>query len=569
MKMMKDPRAEKQALKQKRVKRNMSAALCVTLAALALAACGKKNESVSLSAAASSADAPGWMENADKPIQFDWYIHFNWFSRQWGTSRVSRYITAKTGVDLRFIVPAGGEDERLNAMIAGNVLPDFITVGFWASQVPMMIEAELLEPLNKLAEQYDPYFFKMANPERLAWYTQEDGNVYGYPNASYTGLDYERYRGNLTANETFLVRKDIYEAIGRPDMTTPAGFLSALRMAKEQFPTVNNQPLIPLVFREFSGAGNDAFAGHLQHFLAMKPEKDGNYEDPLLGPDNPEYVRWLKTFRQAAAEGLIPMDVFVDRRSQIEEKAAQGRYFAMLYQNWDMQAPQGARYAADPGSIYIAVDGPKNSRGDDPTLAGGGISGWTITLVSKNCKDKARAIQFLTYLISEEGQMDTCFGVPEGNPYGIAPTYSLVNGVPKLLPEISEMDKTDKNRQEIDIGVQYTYWMLMDTPWMEQWPKTFSPALEQPQLWTRPYVTSFAIYDKLEMPSGSPDALIFDAIQRRWGQDLPKLLLAKTENEFDKTWSEYQAFKLEQGYAQLQRRQTDLLRANKAKLETK
>ena len=102
----------------------------------------------------------------------------------------------------------------------------------------------------------------------------------------------------------------------------------------------------------------------------------------------------MKMFRQAHEEGLFATDVFVDKRSQIEEKAAQGRYFCMLYQNWDMQAPQNALYAKDPNSIYIAVDGPKNTKGDDPVLAGGGIAGWTVTLISKNCKNPERAIQF-------------------------------------------------------------------------------------------------------------------------------------------------------------------------------
>ena len=542
----------------------------ILITALAVLSCTGKKETTSVSVASTSADEPGWKLNADKPIQFDWYIHFNWFSRQWGESRVSKYITELTGVDVRFIVPAGSEEERLNAMIAGQVLPDFITLGNWAGQIPMMIDADMLEPLNKLADQYDPYFFKVANPERLAWYTMKDGNVYGYPNASYTASDYEKYDGKMTANETFLVRKDMYEAIGSPDMTTPEGFLNALRAAKEKFPLINGQPIVPLGFREFGGSGNPALAGHLQHFLAMLPETaDGKYENPDMGPDNPEYARWLKCFRQAASEGLIPMDVFVDGRSQIEEKATQGRYFAMIYQSWDMQAPQLARYAADPNTTYIAVDGPKNSRGDDPILPGGGISGWTVTLISKNCKDKARAIQFLSYLLSEEGQMATCFGVPEGNPFGIEPTYTMVDGIPTLLPEIQDMDKNDKNRQEIEIGVQFTYWMLMDNAWQDQFGKEYAPALEQPQLWTRPYVRSFAVYDRLELEPGSDEALIADNITRRWGQDLPKLLLAKTETEFDKIWADFQKYKTDQGYAKLQAKQTSLLNENKARLSVK
>ncbi|MCL2881175.1 MAG: extracellular solute-binding protein, partial [Treponema sp.] len=348
--------------------------------------------------------------------------------------------------------------------------------------------------------------------------------------------------------------------------TTPEGFLNALRAAKAKFPVINGQPIIPLVFREFTSGGNAALAGHLQHYLAMLPETaDGKYEDPNLGPDNPEYVRWLKTFRQAASEGLIPMDVFVDQRPQIEEKAAQGRYFAMIYQNWDMQAAQIARYNADPNSIYIAVNGPKNTHGDDPMLPAGGIAGWTLTLISKNCKDKARAIQFLSYLMSEEGQMDTYFGVPENNPYGIEPTYTYNDGVPTLLPDIKEMDKLDKNRQEVEIGVQYTYWMLMDNPWTMQFPQEYSPALEQPQLWTRPYAESFAVYDGLEMPVGSDEATIADSITRRWGQDLPRLLLAKTDAEFNSIWADYQKYKIDQGFEKLQAKQTELMNANKAK----
>jgi len=537
--------------------------LAVIFAAI-LCSCGGKKDGAST--ASGSADIPGWKANANKPIQFDWYINFSWFSRQWGESRVSKYITAKTGVDVRFIVPAGNEAERLNAMIAGNALPDFITLGFWEGQIPMMIDAGMLEPLNKLAEQYDPYFFKVANSQKLGWYTQDDGNVYGYPNASFTPNDFERYKGMMTANETFLVRKDMYEAIGKPDMTTPDGFIKALRAAKQKYPTINGQPIIPIGFNSFGDIGNNSLEAYLQHFLAIRPEKNGKYEAPALGLDDPEYIRWLKVFRQAASEGLISMDVFVDGRSQIEEKAAQGRYFAMIYQNWDMQAPQNARYSIDPNTIYIAVDGPKNSKGSDPLLPGGGIAGWTVTLISKNCKDKARAIQFYTYLISEDGQMDTYFGVPEGNPFGIAPTYTIINDVPTLLPDVDYLDKNDKNKQEVEIGVQYTYWMLMDNPWIQQFPIEYAPSLEQPQLWTRPYVVSYAQYDNLNMAPGSDEALINDTIARRWGQDLPKLILAKTEAEFDKLWSDFQKFKTDQGYAKLQARQTELMKANKKKM---
>ena len=110
----------------------------------------------------------------------------------------------------------------------------------------------------------------------------------------------------------------------------------------------------------------------------------------------------------------------------------------MLYQRSDLAAQQHALYAKDPNSVYIAVEGPANSKGDAPTLAGDSISGWTVTLISKDVKDKERAIQFLTYMISEEGQKDLFMG-KEGE------TYDVANGKPEFKPEV--LDLLNKDRE--------------------------------------------------------------------------------------------------------------------------
>lgn len=544
------------------MKRFVCVTLMLCLLASAVMAAGGQDTAAAKTALATvsgTGSTPGWKLNKDKPITFDWYVNFSWFARQWGDSEVSKYITEKTGVNVRFIVPAGNEAEKLNSMIAGDTLPDLITLGWWESQVSMMIDAGLAVSLDELAQNYDPIFFKTANPEKLGWYRQANGKVYGYPNASFTPQDYKTYAGKLTSNQTFLVRKDLYEAIGKPDMSTPEGFLGALTAAKAKFPAINGQPLIPFGVQEFTEVGNASLEGYLQNFLAIPFEKNGLWYDRFADPD---YVRWLKVFRQANQDGLLSTDIFVDKRSQMEEKLAQGRYFAVIYQNWDAQAAQMALYNKDPNSIYIAVNGPKNEKGTNPTLGGGGISGWTVTMISKNCKDKARAIQFLTYLISEEGQMDTCFGI-------LDKTYTMKDGKPTLTAELEKIDSTDKNLQETKYGLMYTYWMLMDNAWQTQWGLKMSPALEQPQLWTRPYVKSFAAYDNVQLAPGSDEALMSEELMRRWGKDLPLLLRSKSDADFDKIWSELQTFRKAKGLAQVMAKQTELLKINKTKLGMK
>ena len=88
----------------------------------------------------------------------------------------------------------------------------------------------------------------------------------------------------------------------------------------------------------------------------------------------------------ANEKGLMSKDIFVDKRPQMEEKSH--RAISRCCTNDDMANQQNALYANDPNSVYIAVDGPANSNLDQPTLSGPSISGWTVTLISKNVKTK-------------------------------------------------------------------------------------------------------------------------------------------------------------------------------------
>ncbi|XEC95402.1 extracellular solute-binding protein [Paenibacillus tarimensis] len=550
-------------MNKRRAKRSIVFALICTLV-FTLAACsggngnggGNDSQSAANSPAtnnggtdtpAKADDERGWA-NDTSPVTFDWYLNFAWFPNKWGVDPTSQYVTKKTGVNINFIVPAGNENEKLNAMIASNDLPDFITLGWWEDGVKTLVEGGLVLPLNELAEQYDPYFFKVADPAKLSWYTQDDGNVYGYPNASSSPKDFEKYGSNYASNQTFVVRKDMYEAIGSPDMRTPEGFLNALKLAKEKFPEVNGQPLIPIGFHEFGPDGNYSFidalqdSSYLANFLAIQREKDGRLYDRTT---DPEFIRWLKVFRQANEAGLMSKDVFIDKRPQMEEKIAQGRYFAMLYQRTDFAAQQNVLYADDPNSVYIAVDGPSNEALDPPTLAGPGISGWTVTLISKNVKDKERAIKFLSYLISEEGQKDLYLGEK-----GVS--YDTIDGKDQFLPEALNLMNTDRSAFDKQYGSSNTFWMLMDTNMSLQWAPPSVEPFKQMEDWTKGKTVSFSQFDLINPPATSKEGINAGKISREWGKTLPKLLLSKSEAEFDAILDDYLKFREKNGYAELE-----------------
>ena len=498
-------------------------------------------------------NVPGWTLDTS-PVRFNWYLNFSWFRGIWGEDPVSRYVTEKTGVDIEFVIPAGNEADKLNTMIASGNLPDFITLGWWEPQVKEIIAGQMVYPLDVLAENYDPYFLKVAVPDRVGWYTQEDGHIYCYPNASYSPADYDRYE--LTSHQTFLVRKDMYEALGSPSMRTPEGFLRALSQAKERFPKVSGQPLIPLGLKEFSDTGNDSLENYLMNFLAIPMEKDGRYYDRYA---DPEYKRWLNVFREAQKRGLITSDVYLDRRNQMEEKIAQGRYFAMFYQHTDMIDAQAIRYAEDPNSIYMAVDGPANARMDPPRLAGQGLSGWTVTFISKSVRKPDRAIRFMSYLMSEEGQRDLYLGI-EGL------TWANIDGKEGFLPEVQELLTSDRGAFDKQYGASVKYWMLMDNPMFAQWEGEPVTPYKELSEWTKPYTESYAVYDNIDPLPFEPEGVIGAKLSSLFGKSLPKLLKADSEQEFNTLWKELQSERKKRGLDKLLAYKQEKINANKQKL---
>lgn len=499
-------------------------------------------------------DTPAWQRYAGEPVTFDWYINYSWYNSDWGGNVVSDKITEETGVSIHFITPSGNEGEKLDALIAADSLPDFITLGWWEPQVNQMIDDGKVYALNELADSYDAYFYQVSDDDVVNWYTKEDGNIYSYPNSFFTAKDIERY-DNIGSNQTFLVRKDIYEAIGSPDMTTPEGFRAAVEKAHEMFPTVDGEPMIPVGAHVFNDQGNVSFDQYLMNFLAVPFEENGEICDRYT---NEDYLTWLKMFRGLGEEGLLSDDIFIDQRTQMEEKMAEGRYFCMLYQHTDMVSQQKALYARHPERIYLAVDGPKNAAGDDPTLPINGINGWTVTLISKNCEHPERAIAFMDYMLSELGQLRISLGV-EGE------TFDYVDGKPVVREEISALLNTDRQAYDQMYGADNTYWMLQDNRMQLKWKQQPGEPVRQIMEWSYPYAVYNGQYDAF-LPNGSREAYEDKKIERLWSETLPGLLLAESEEEFERIFAGFLEKRETYGFQEVQAAKTELMKQAKEKM---
>lgn len=508
------------------LKRILSLSLSMLMICLMFSGCSNENNT-------STAD-----NEEEQVVDLSWYINFSWFTSKWGGNLVSDAITEKTGVSIDFVTPAGEPADKLNSMIKSDSLPDLITLGWWEGQISEMIDKDMVYPLDELADKYDTYFWKVTNEQTVQWYTSEDGHIYQYPNSSFSPSDYEKY-DTLASNETFLVRKDIYEAIGSPDMTTPEGFVAAVEKAAEMFPTIDGNELIPVGSHEFRDIGCDSFDSYLLDFLAIPYMKDGKAYDRIMDPD---YITWLKAFRKLGQEGLLKDDIFIDTRTQMDEKIAKGQYFCMIYQRTDLEQAEMTLYNNDPDSIYIAVDGPKNLSGDDYTLPGTSINGWTVTLVSKNCERPDKAIELITYLISEEGQLMTWLGV-EGKTW----EYDS-EGVPRMKEDVQKLLDTDREEFDKIYGADSCYWMFQNDAMASKWLTVDKNSpLTQLKEWTYPYTVYDGQYT-IVFDSSTEMYAIKNKADTEWGSVLPRLLLAKSDEEFDYIYNNFVKQRYELGY---------------------
>lgn len=523
-----------------------------------LVGCGgsDKNADVELPESRFEVDAntPSWQKDTDHPTKLTWYVNFDWYAQPgWGKDVVTKKIQEDMNIEVEFI---SGNDENLNTMLASGDLPDIMT--FDKNNKAAQEAEKFAMPLNVLAEKYDPYFLAEATkPETVNWYTQEDGNIYGYPSFSTTVADYEA--GNVQGDQVFIVRKDIYEKIGEPDMSTPEGFLSALKKAQEVQPTADDgSALVPfgVTALDIANGGDGALGDTLQNFLNLPLTENGKWYDRESDED---YILWLETFRQAYNDGLITNDQFSDNDNTMKEKLSQGKYFAYLHTNTKgLNEFMSDNNARNPEQTYIAVDGPKNSKGEDSTFSGGAIGGWTQTFITKSAKDPQKAIELLTYLASEYGTTVTVFGV-EGETYNVQDDGTIV-----YSEETENLRNSDIARFDKEVGLG-SYWFVQDDNYALEMGQKPATSIRQMVEWSSDKVAPRFEIEEIDPKKGA-DVRNLSKMNTERVQALVSYIQAETPEEGSQIWDTYLQNRENYGFEQIVEYRNEKIAENEKKL---
>ena len=403
-----------------------------------------------------------WKEDTS-PIELGYYANFSWFSLDWNDATAER-VTAKTGVDLNFMKPVVDDGPKLNMMIAGNQLPDILTLDKNDAALKKMAEAGMLWPLDELIDQYAPKMREILPKEILSNYQMADGKTYQFTTWiqgeawQKAAREYDQIVG--TNQPIITVRKDYYDEIGRPEIRNMTEFIAAVKQMKENHPDkIGFYPADgSMSADEFGKSAKLSHYGIQMGLSTDFSEKDGGIQWVVRDDKFKEPMKYLN---EMYLEGILTKDPFIDTKDVGKAKIEQGDVISYCWTISDGEKVPGD----NPDTTYEILP-PFETYGQIRTGAG-----WLATVIPKTCKDPERAIRFLEYLASVEGHSDVSWGI-EGDTYQDAVAgaqWHMIDGKPVLLEEYVKDKNADWGGVASRNGLG-EYWiacneLLWNLPW--------------------------------------------------------------------------------------------------------
>ena len=387
-----------------------------------LAGCGSDSGSSkggSSTETGSAAEASSSGETADdaddkSPITFE-YFNADGKNGNWDNP-VAKAITEATGVTLDVSYPVasqGDAKEDIALMIANDEYPDMIYAKGSATD---LYQAGALIDMTDLIEKYGPNIKKMygAEMEKLKW-SQDDPGIY---QLSYAGVNQK----TLTTGGSCQIQ---WAALKENDYKYPKTLDEYEKMIKSYLAahpkTEDGLDMIGITMSASdwhwmitlgNPAGLIADASPDNGQWIIDDEYNVHYKH--VTDEEKEYFKWLCRMYN---EGILDPNFATQTDDDYIAKVASGRVVAITDAEWHYSQCE-ATLVADGKVDQTYVGLPVTLREDQAEKAllyQGTTVGWGIG-ITKSCEDPVRAIKFLDYLCSDEGQILYHWGI-EGENY--------------------------------------------------------------------------------------------------------------------------------------------------------
>ena len=433
----------------------MALVMASVISAGLLAGCGGSS---SAPAAAPAGDAGGEAvvaeDTGDAPVTFTYYTadgtNNNW------DNPVAAKITEETGVTLDISYPVastGDGSSDIALMIAEGEYPDLI---YAKGSANSLYEAGALVDMTDLIEEYGPNIKKMYGEElkKLQWSADDPGI---YQLSAYGAKAQVIDTGGSAQIQIAAVKEN-----GNKYPTTIPEFEQVIKDYLAAHPT--NEDGLPNLGLTLSVAdwhwmitlGNpasligDVAPDNGQWLIDDADNYRAIYKHTT--PEEHDYFKWLNRMYN---EGILDPDFATQTDEDYIAKLASGRVIGLLDAQWHYnQAQQVLVHDGKLDQTYFPL--PLTLRDDQKTtitMYQGLQVGWGIA-ITKSCKDPVRAVKFLDYICSDEGQILYNWGI-EGVNYTLDENGMPVRSDEEVAASRSDPDYSKKTGIGNYVGFPY------------------------------------------------------------------------------------------------------------------
>lgn len=396
----------------------LSVCLCLTLSGFAFAESNELTEMDFM-----------YMSSSYTPITF-------------GDDPVTQEFMDNTGVKLIVSAPSGDWETVANVMLASGDYPSMMHIDH-GTVFNKFVDADALLPIDVLAEEYGytNIIDGSTIPEEvLKVRTSADGHLYMVPN-------WFSDDGFGSVGQAVSVRNDLYAESGTPELNTVDELYAWLEELRDQNLSYEGVKVWPLYvsFTDTNMIGNVANMWGSQICRNMYYNEETGRVESMLRNDT--LLQALTFLNKCYNNGILDPEALTFDSNQQSEAYNQGKYAVIMDWFWNMWTADSALSQVNPDVYYKCIPVPAGYEDVQPYFGYNHRAGSSGVVITKNCADPEAAIRFISFYLSEAGQLLEFYGI-EGE------TYEMRDGVPYLLDGVYEAKLADWNGYAQQTGIR-------------------------------------------------------------------------------------------------------------------
>ena len=498
---------------------------------------------------AAEADAPATWENLSwekdtSPITFSCYIDFDWYPVDtWGEDEVSKEITRLTGVSLD--VTKGSDLQVLSVQLAAQELSDLVFTG----NLPQRFQdPDVCYRWDELAAEYCPEFMDLVDPLEKVNNQAADGHIYTFITHYNDERAYadDNSIGNF-GNFTLAYRADVMEKLNLPMFTSIEELDETFYKVKEQGADMGIS-MVYNVHPDWSYA--------VSYWMGCA---DGNRWDPetksikMLYNDT-TWLEYYKLMNKWYRDGILVKDYLGVRPEDFMSRDESGQVFATAYNAGYAFNIDGSWRNTNKGGKVEDLSKPFFDQVVEPLTYKGEVRlnltdyshGFASCFISTNCENPGRAITFMEFMKSPQGDQLCQWGIE-----GVH--YTMVDGLPKNTDEFLARPEEERLQTYTGVGP----WYLQGSGWAEgvSWAAAVVNAADE---WTeygakqnnatRLIHKNMAAQNKnpamafARVESEDDEMAAFTKLADQWKVQAAAMITAESEAAVEQIWNDFQAY---------------------------